>query len=375
MSNFKVSSDLVTVEVYSVVLDENFFPQKGSLISTHSGNETFTVDTSGRVYIDIVPLPGITITNVPDVEFGQPWAPIVIEFSDIGNGVWEYYKVEQVEYSYTPPDPIEILPATTGEVIESVTPYNRLYMLDGDTLETFANEPLATYYPNGSDPIIITYGDFITKLLQIPYKIPSEYLNTAVNIIIGDYDTEIPAPPINNDEIEIKLAEFPAVSVDENILDVIATSYELYLPFIKSPIELEPSEIVNKSITVFMVLDAYSGSVTINVYTDETKPPILSTQDNIARELQTQINELKVNNSLYGSLGEAVIKNGFTVPYLKIIKEVLESGKNVNLVKDSGVLGDSIGYVTVDYCEIGFTKTLGDYEELNNILSNGVIIK
>jgi hypothetical protein len=118
----------------------------------------------------------------------------------------------------------------------------------------------------------------------------------------------------------------------------------------------------------------YSGNSTVNVFSSELAP-ISSTQLNLSRELQTSIGEYSSKNSVYGSLGEGFFENGFDVPYLKKKVQVLEKGRDKNLVKVKGLLGSSIGFIKVDYCEINFHKSLLELSGLLDVLESGVIIK
>lgn len=129
-------------------------------------------------------------------------------------------------------------------------------------------------------------GQFITSLKSIPLDV---HTTTSGDIRLGNIDTDINAPIVDDDEITLDLGVIEVNGKYGNALDFDGVTVEAVLPYI-GIVELDASKCVNKSIAVRYRINLISGDCVAMVY------------------LQSQGGEILLNVS-NGTIG-------FDVPYI-----------------------------------------------------------
>lgn len=255
----------------------------------------------------------------------------------------------------------------TGGSVEVVSPYNRVYWVDSDIIGEFSTVP-AILPGDPGDPQR-NNTDYIIALLNIPFKIPDELLETAVDIVLGPYQTEVEAPVLTTDLLRIDLGEIEVEGLLGNSLDYVATEYTLKLPYLQDEISLNPEWVVGKVIRVEYVVDAYSGDVTVNVYNDES-PPIATIKSSIGRYIPFRMYNA-TDSTITSDQGA---NNDTFAAYIRKSYRVVAEGDFSNFVSVEGVIGDAEGYVRAEISDLKVSATLAEKRRIIDILSSGVII-
>lgn len=258
--------------------------------------------------------------------------------------------------------------------VQRISTFCNIYNVNNDELTQLSKKRFTTL----TDGSIMDYGQFITNLYILPFKIPSTYKGDKAYIITGNYDTQVASTLINNYIIEINGGSLTVQPVYFNVYDVLNTTATLHLPFF-DPINLDVNQVVSWTITIKYILDVYSGSLTVNIYTSENvnKYPIASSTINIS----TQIPFIqKQNNTIVNQLSN-VFKNYVSTQYITLTRNIPYFNTKIpnkygREVVNYAYLGSLKGYFEVDEIDIPPTRgiTNDEIEELKTLLKNGVFI-
>ncbi len=258
-----------------------------------------------------------------------------------------------------------VLVTATGGAVETVAPYNRVYLVDSDKIREFSNVVAKPPETN------IDYSDFIIRLISLPFKLDENLTEVSAPIVLGGLITEILAPVLNTDLISVNLGTVEVSGFKNNSLDFTACEYKLFLPFSDLVIELEPKFILDGQISVMYVLDAYSGDVTVNVYSEVQPEPIKTAKITLGRTIPFKM----FNDSLQSNVGAFNgANNGVLTAYIQKIEKVVSDGEYANTVKVEGVLGGYSGFISAEEIKIETKATLEEILDIKSILKNGVYI-
>lgn len=262
-------------------------------------------------------------------------------------------------------------PSTLFEKInpepETVAPFNVSYILTPEKLVEISDvfEP-GFIDPEQSTPLI----EWVLNVLVIPFEIPAEYVGVLENINIGNTIKQVQAPLLLDDIIEFNMGDITISNFQGNSLDYYENVYNLFLPFINDVIEIDASLIVNETINVKIILDAYTGDVTLNVYNSGVNP-ILSRKLELGREIPFKVladSPLNYNNGFKG------IYNGITRAYIRRERPELNESEFNNLVLLDGVLTNETGYIQVENVNLNVNASFEEIEGIKNLLNQGVYI-
>lgn len=252
-----------------------------------------------------------------------------------------------------------------NEVSSNVAPLNKLYLLDANNLELFSD------IPRFIEDEQFNISQFILNLISFPFKINSDYHPSNADVYLGIYDTNIKAPLINSEVITVELGEIVVTDLVGSVLDYEQSDFKLILPFTEKVIQLEPKQVVGKVISLSYQLDLYNGDVTVNVYNGDLLP-IISESLAVGREIPIRVIET-ITGGIGGFKGAY---NGVYSAYIKWVRPELMQGQFYNLVLKNGVLGDVVsGYVVVENIDLQSRVSLGEKNNIINMLKSGVIIK
>lgn len=227
--------------------------------------------------------------------------------------------------------------------VETLSTFNHLYLVDNDILSSLSKK---RYY--NSNGIESDYGRFITDLYIIPFSI-TDILSDQANIILGFYDTQIPATQINGYTYNLNLGKIVINENYGNVYDYINSKAILHVPFFNS-IELPIENVMKQTLKLNIIIDLYDGSGTLNVVSS-LGGLIHSETSNICKHIPyiqktTETSFLQTLNT---------INNNITNAYLTIINNV-----PYNVI-------DDFGKNVVEYMEI---KSLTNYFKINDIKIN-----
>lgn len=227
--------------------------------------------------------------------------------------------------------------------VETLSTFNHLYLVDNDILSSLSKK---RYY--NSNGVESDYGRFITDLYIIPFSI-TDILSDQANIILGFFDTQIPATQINGYTYNLNLGKIIVNENYGNVYDYINSKAILHVPFFSS-IELPIENVMKQTLKLNVIIDLYDGSGTLNVVSS-LGGLIHSETSNICKHIPyiqrtTETSFLQTLNT---------INNNITNAYLSIINNV-----PYNVI-------DDFGKNVVEYMEI---KSLTNYFKINDIKMN-----
>lgn len=252
-----------------------------------------------------------------------------------------------------------------GPKPEIVSPFNKLFSLSRDKMIELSNSMLGVWGDAAGAP---ASSGFLINLLVLPFSIPSEVLGSEQKIKIGSVGTNVTAPLIDDDSIDVDLGNIVVAGLSNSVLDYAAANYELVLPFFGKSLELVPSQVVGKTINARYVLDAYTGDATVNVFNDDTGVPIASAVDRVARAIPFKMFSDVANKQD----GPVQTNNDILQAFIRVTRKEVVSGVYDNLVQVNGVLGSSKGYMEVQNVEL---RGVPDSDRVKSILQSGVVIK
>lgn len=289
------------VSVYGKAKEIEVIPEtKTASISAELSNVTMSPSVSEFVE-------GSDLTLTLSIADGFEWEETPIFETNAFNGSVEIalFKKQGNDYVYTvPKSPFYDL---------VVSPYIRVIANAIPVTEVKNKYGICTLYkPTAEDMIelskkrfiniasgeVYDLGQYITSLKSIPLDVPT---TTSGDIRLGNTDTDINAPIVDNDEITLDLGVIEVKGKYGNALDSEGVTVEAVLPYI-GIVELDASKCVNKSIAVKYRVNLISGDCVALVY------------------LQSQGGEILLNAS-NGTIG-------FDVPY--ILK-----GENVQVMQNA----------------------------------------
>lgn len=229
------------------------------------------------------------------------------------------------------------------EKVETLSTFNHLYLVDDDILSSLSKK---RYY--NSNGVESDYGRFITDLYILPFSI-TNILSGQANIILGFYDTQIPATQINGYTYNLNLGKIIVKENYGNVYDYINSKAILHVPFFNS-FELPIENVMKQTLQLNVIIDLYDGSGTLNVVSS-LGGLIHSETSNICKHIPyiqrtTETSFLQTLNTINNNIANAYLSIINNVPY----NVIDDFGKNV-----------------VEYMEI---KSLTNYFKINDIKMN-----
>lgn len=251
--------------------------------------------------------------------------------------------------------------------IKTATPFNRLHLMNKKALEDFSKVRLVETTTDGSE--IRNYSSFIVNMLQLGFKLPDKYIAGESNIKLDSLNTGIFTPIFNDDNLVINLGSIN-IPPSKSSLDYFNNTFELFLPFIESPIDLLSDLVIGKTLKVEYVVDIYTGDLTVNIF-NGGETPFHSSKSTIGRNVPVKIS----TDTGYDMAGTSGVLNAVMRAYVRHSKPELVEGQFYNLVSKEGVIGAYKGYIEVDNIELKGKALSGEKQQILSVLRNGVIIK
>lgn len=258
---------------------------------------------------------------------------------------------------------IDIIPAAI-----EVSGNNRVYLIDAGQLQTINEERFVSV---GGTPF--DYGQFIIGLIELPFKLPDDYVTSEDLIKLGTLETSVSAPSIVSDKVKFDLGTI-VIPAPETGLDITLTTAKLYIP--RTPaIELDVKEIIGQTLSISLEMDLYSGKGDYLVVSTKSDLPII---------MQPVDFSLKIPHGAVGNGSIAISNpsmavggdNGLLSAYVEISKHEVMRPDNylVAPVEDFGILSGKTGFIKVEEIELQTSATYSERQQILSILGEGVII-
>ena len=257
-----------------------------------------------------------------------------------------------------------IITMIANKQVEQLSSFNRLYHVTDSELNALSK---VRYYT--SDNTRGDYGEYITNLYEIPFDISSMFSESA-NIVLGYYTTNIPAQQIDGYKLELDLGVINCNMPYNNSYDYLNTKATLYIPYFE-PIEIDSNSCINRTISIKLFVDLYSGYGTLKIVNDFDE--ILANATNIV------VNKIPFVQEKSGILlRQDVLKftDVFT-PYIVVTNPT-------PYIKDSSfgfadnsnkVLNTCTGYVKADNIKFNTLATSSEISEIESMLNHGIYIR
>ena len=257
-----------------------------------------------------------------------------------------------------------IITMIANKQVEQLSSFNRLYHVTDSELNALSK---VRYYT--SDNTRGDYGEYITNLYEIPFDISSMFSESA-NIVLGYYTTNIPAQQIDGYKLELDLGVINCTMPYNNSYDYLNTKATLYIPYFE-PIEIDSNSCINRTISIKLFVDLYSGYGTLKVINDFDE--ILANATNIV------VNKIPFVQEKSGILlRQDVLKftDVFT-PYIVVTNPIPYTKNSSFGFADNSikVLNTCTGFVKADNIRFNTLATSSEISEIESMLNKGIYIR
>lgn len=249
---------------------------------------------------------------------------------------------------------------------QTLSGFVNLYKVDDDILADLSK---VRFKVNGTE--VVDYGQFILSLYVLNIDIDS-IVQSNKTIILGNYDTNILAPQIVDFKLPINFGTINVTSKYNNAYDYINTECILRLPFLDSTV-LDNDYVIGQTLTISGLLDIYSGTLTINVFSTFTNGLVYSGSANIVTQIpfiQSQ------NNSVVNTLSN-INTNLIESPCIEVTRNIPYYVDNIfgKETVDYCLLSEVSGYCEVNRIELETSATNEEKTMIVDLLNDGVFIK
>ena len=262
----------------------------------------------------------------------------------------------------TPSNPIE----TPSNPIETPSAFTNIYLTNKDELALLSKE---RYQPVNNSKV--DFGDYITNLYTTPFKIPSNIVGGASNIMLGNYKTGVSSTLLNSSKFIVDMGAIKVNEKYKNVYDYSNVVYILHLPYFDK-IYLNSEYVVNQTIKIEYVFDIYTGSATVNIYSSFIDS-IIESRTNI---IVSHIPFLqKQTNTVIGNI-TTVNKNNISTPFIEVVRnkpyhiDTIFGGKTI----EYGLLGNYSGFTRCENILLNSSATNVEKDEIIKLLKDGVIL-
>lgn len=248
---------------------------------------------------------------------------------------------------------------------------NAVYELTPDLLRTFTAKRFVGF--NGQNET--DYGRYILGLIELPFKVPSQYVKGKQNIQLGGYDTGVNADLLSIDKITLDLGEITIPLKFNNSLDFQNVTGVLYLPY-SLPITIEPKYFVGQKIGVEYIINMYNGECIINIYSTKTNGVII--RQNIDLNIAIPFAQIETNPTINSPSNIKIGGfNGLKQPYIEVLRNdaMLSNGFFTIPVLDEKPLQGETGFLKIDEIKLNVNAHANECENIISLLTKGVIIK
>ena len=255
--------------------------------------------------------------------------------------------------------------------VTSVIGSNNVYSINDKQLKEVNNK---RFVLQGNPPTLLDYGQYILSVLQLPFKLPDEYLLAPEKIRLANVSIDVNGVVVNTDNITIDLGEIFTPNDNNNFIDYYNTTALLHLPRI-NPINISLEYVIGKTINIKYSVDCYTGLATVNIKSNDSDLNISMEKVDIGINLPmaNTITGQTVDNSNISVGGD----NGVVTPFIEIIRNevLLKDGFFTIPIIDESILTGLSGYVRIEDVNLVGNTMLNEKESIISKLKSGVIFK
>ena len=265
---------------------------------------------------------------------------------------------------------------------ESVVPsdkisYNNVFVLTPEQTREIATTQFLWFRGgDGNAPSeSIPQGDSIISFIELPFTLPSEFVQGSKTVQIGVVTSRVIAEYVNIDHYVYDMGTISVPKSHDNVLDFDNTIAILHLPY-TNPINIDIDYVMGCDLSVTYDVNFYNGVASVNISSSKIDG-VIDTKS-IKLNIDIPFGKPDDNPSQNSPRNiEMGIDNGVLIPYVEILRNdaVLADGFFTVPVPDESLLSNQIGYVKVDEIDLKVTASKDEKEMILRALDNGVIIK
>lgn len=257
-----------------------------------------------------------------------------------------------------------------GFVPGGVPEFARAYYMTVEEVETLSQVQV----PDGESGFYYA-SQYLINILQIPFTIPAAFISESKEgVYFGGGLAGGTAYKLLGESVYVDYAEIQVDGIYGNSRDYDEAEYVLKLPYISSDIELNPYDVVGKTVFVEFAFDIYTGDATATIYTDDKEKPIGVVTGSVGRTVP--FSSVQQDRPVSSSAGFNNAFSLFTTPFIKVEIPEISGGDKSNFISVEGTLQNVGGFVSVDEIELNVNgASLAELNEIRAMLSDGVIIK
>lgn len=257
--------------------------------------------------------------------------------------------------------------ATKSDIITSNGGFTNIYKADYNNLLKFSNEVIVKITGGGS---VQSYDvtPYINNLIMLPFNVTT---GENASIVVGNetFNTQLPTVDINF--LTVDLGKITVNEQYKNGYDYFNVKTRLMLPY-TNLIELDPTHVINKTLSINYVVNVVNGDTTINVYSDNDL--FLSQQVNLSNEIPfiskaTSGSQYAVINQL-----KTHFRNEISQAYIIVEQPTPILNADYYATNEKGTLKNYTGNVKARLLN-NININNNDLIGLQNLLETGVKIK
>lgn len=270
--------------------------------------------------------------------------------------------------------PEKLFESTGGFVLDGVPAFARAYSMTSEEVETLSQVQVPIGSTGGEEAFAYA-ADYLINILQIPFSIPDSFISDAKEgVYFGGGLNGGEAFKLLDETIYVDFAEIQVDAIYGNSRDYEEATYTLILPYISSGIELNPYDVVSKTVFVDFAFDIYTGDATATIYTDDKETPIEVVTGKVGKSVP--FSSVTKETPVSSSTGFNNAFSAFTVPFIKAEIPEVSGGDKSNYIDVEGTLQNVGGFVSVDEIELNVSgASLAELNDIKSMLSGGVYIK
>lgn len=280
-------------------------------------------------------------------------------------------------YTY-PPRGVDIknVRATEKKLSDGfVTSYATTYKMSRQSLDIFSNSLL-----NLNDlSFMNSVYNRVHSLFMIPFKIPSEMLSSEPKRITRYNEgssnvVDAEAYYTLDNKYILPLGAIEVKGEYGNVYDYKDTQVYLHSPYIEQPVGIDPSYVIDETITLNMAIDLYNGNATLNIHSTKIEGELVQRVNiPIKHEIPLMTN---INNIVEGQIG-GFIYNKITTPFIEVVRNIPYENDSMfgKAMSEYGRVGDYSGYLEMDDTNVLTDATTTEQDMIKAELTSGVIIR
>lgn len=263
---------------------------------------------------------------------------------------------------------LEATPEGQVPIVPNIRGFTNIYNPTQKDLNALALERYEV--PAGEDKFkIYDYGQFISNLISVPFKIPTELIGEVDNIQLGNKKLNATSTKLNNHLLSIDIGSVKVVGKYQNLFDYKNVKCKIYCPYIE-PIEIDVVDIMDKTLKITYLLDFYTGQANITIINSDNK--LIYTD---IKKVSNDLPFIQLSNNGVDKQQSAIFDNGIRKAYVEIIRNIPILNDKGYQTLERGKLKDYTGYIEVSDISLSTNASEQEQQEIQNKLRNGVKIK